>query len=184
MLNVPCVILAGGKSSRMGEDKALLPFRGQQSLTKFQLSKFKPFFSSLHVSVKKQKFDFEANFIIDKNDIYSPMVALYSVLKHFSSTPVFILSVDTPNVEFEHIKKLYSYTNSHKIVIAKTPTQTHQLCGFYHSNLANTCKHLYEKDIHKIRAIYENEKVKFVEFEDEDIFSNLNFYEQYKLANH
>lgn len=51
---LPLVIIAGGKSSRMGSDKALLPFGGCATLTQFQLQRLKPFFQSLHVSAKSR----------------------------------------------------------------------------------------------------------------------------------
>lgn len=39
LLDIPCVIFAGGKSSRMGEDKALLPFGNFKTLTQYQLTR-------------------------------------------------------------------------------------------------------------------------------------------------
>ena len=48
MLDIPCVIVAGGKSSRMGRDKALLPFGSFPTLTQYQLARLQNNFSSLH----------------------------------------------------------------------------------------------------------------------------------------
>ena len=60
-----CVILAGGKSSRMGRDKALLPFRGFDSMTEYQIDKFKNHFKKIYISTKnRDKFHFKANFFI------------------------------------------------------------------------------------------------------------------------
>ncbi|EAL0224250.1 molybdenum cofactor guanylyltransferase, partial [Campylobacter jejuni] len=63
---------------------------------------------------------------------------------------------------------------------AKTPLHKHPLCGFYHSSLAQTCKKFLEKNEQKIGLLFSEIKTKFVEFEDEDAFLNLNFYEEYE----
>ncbi|EAJ0864139.1 molybdenum cofactor guanylyltransferase, partial [Campylobacter jejuni] len=52
--------------------------------------------------------------------------------------------------------------------------------GFYHSSLAQTCKNFLEKNEQKIGLLFSEIKTKFVEFEDEDAFLNLNFYEEYE----
>ena len=45
-----CVILAGGKSSRMGQDKTLLPFGGFKTLTHYEVAKFSKVFEEVYVS--------------------------------------------------------------------------------------------------------------------------------------
>ena len=52
MIDTPLVIVAGGKSSRMGRDKALLPFGGYSSLAQFQYQKFLPIFEKVYISCK------------------------------------------------------------------------------------------------------------------------------------
>jgi molybdopterin-guanine dinucleotide biosynthesis protein A len=49
---IPCVILSGGKSSRMGEDKSLLPFSSSNSLIEFQFNRLKPYFKYPKVSFR------------------------------------------------------------------------------------------------------------------------------------
>lgn len=51
-----CVILCGGKSSRMGEDKSKLIFKNQ-TLTQFQVEKFSKIFKNVYVSAKEDKFE-------------------------------------------------------------------------------------------------------------------------------
>jgi len=185
MINLPCVIVAGGKSSRMGRDKALLPFGLFATLTQYQLDKHKNSFASLHVSCKtKEKFDFPANFIEDtiEFDEYSPLIALYSILKEFQ-TPVCILSVDTPFITLEVYEKLFTCKEDFDVVIAKSPFGSHQLCAIYSPNILPVLKQQIEKNNHKIRNMLELVKTKYVDFKDDTIFTNLNNPEEYKKAN-
>jgi len=74
MFQIPCVIFAGGKSSRMGEDKSLLPFGSFSTLTEFQLNRLQKMFKNIYISCKKSsKFDFNADFIedISQNSVYA-----------------------------------------------------------------------------------------------------------------
>ena len=133
---IPCVILSGGKSSRMGEDKSLLPFSSSNSLIEFQFNRLKPYFKDIYISSKNDKFDFlkdKSKLILDKNqDIYSPILALQTILEKFDK--VFIITVDTPFVKLETIVKLINHSNNFEITISQTSQKTHNLCGVYSNN--------------------------------------------------
>lgn len=185
MLSLPCVIVAGGRSSRMGSDKALLPFGSFDTLTQFQLDKHKNNFSSLHVSCKtKEKFDFEADFIEDTPEFneYSPLIALYSILKHFE-TDVCILSVDTPFVSLEVYEKLFTCKGDNDIAIARSPYGSHQLCALYSPRILAILKQQIQDNNHKIRNLLDKVKTIYIDFDDDEIFTNLNKPEEYKKAN-
>lgn len=183
MFDYPCVILCGGKSSRMKTDKSLLPYDDYSSLAQFQLRKFEQIFSSVYISAKENKFDFKANLILDEFEEFSPMIAIYSILSKFDGF-VFIVSVDSPNIDFETIKKLESFTNEYDVVLPKDEQKIHPLCGFYHSSLAQKAKSLIEQDIHKMRMLFDEAKHKEILFEDKSLFLNLNFFEEYEEANY
>jgi len=184
-MNLPLVIVAGGKSSRMGRDKALLPFGSFKTLTQYQIDKHKNNFDSLYVSCKtKDKFDFQANFIEDTTQFneYSPLIALYSILKEFD-THVCILSVDTPFVDAEVYKKLFTCKDDFDVVIARSPYGSHQLCAIYSPKIVPILKKQIEKNNHKIRDVLELVKTKYVDFEDDKAFTNLNRPEDYEKVN-
>ncbi|HHO65163.1 MAG TPA: molybdenum cofactor guanylyltransferase, partial [Epsilonproteobacteria bacterium] len=95
--SIPAVVFSGGKSSRMQEDKALLPFGGYPTLAAYQHDRLKSMFQTVYLSGKSDKFNIDAPVLLDSSDIYSPMVGLYSVLTQIKSE-AFILSVDSPFV--------------------------------------------------------------------------------------
>jgi molybdopterin-guanine dinucleotide biosynthesis protein A len=183
-MNLPLVIVAGGRSSRMGSDKSLLPFGSFKTLTQFQLDKHKNNFDSLHVSCKtKDKFDFKTDFIEDTKefDEFSPLIALYSILKVFDK-PVCILSVDTPFVGVEVYEKLFTCKEENDVVIARSPYGSHQLCAIYSPNILPILKKQIEKNDHKIRNLLVMVKTKYVDFDSDEPFTNLNHPNEYKEA--
>ena len=177
-----CVILAGGKSSRMGQDKALLPFENFPTLTHFQVNKFKSAFKNVLVSAKFDKFNGEFELIKDIFEDFSPMNGLYSILSNFKNQNVFIIPVDMPFVSFKTINLLYENLDDYEICVAKDKEHIHSLCGFYNSNLSDLTLSLYEKNIHKIKALFQKSKFKSVFFDDEKEFLNLNYFDEYEKA--
>ena len=179
-----CVVVAGGKSSRMGSDKSLLPFGEYQTLTQYQIARNTPWFESLHVSCKtKDKFDFTASFIEDTKEFgeYSPLIALYSVLKEVK-TPVCILSVDTPFVTKEVYQKLHEEIKNSDVVIARSPYGSHQLCAIYAPKILPVLKEQIQINNHKIKDMLRKVHTLYVDFPSDEPFTNLNHYEEYEKA--
>lgn len=96
------VILCGGRSTRMGSDKTFLPF-GSQSLLRYQLERFRPYFSQIFLSVPKHSsrpFDYEdycgCRSIEDIYENIGPMGGLYSCMQALNEDILFFTSVDAP----------------------------------------------------------------------------------------
>lgn len=184
MQNIPCVILCGGKSSRMQKDKCFLEFRGK-SLVRYQFDRMSWFFEKVFISCKVDKFNGEFSELIFDIDIlgkslYSPMLALYSILKHFERGFVFIIAVDMPFVSEKSIQTLINECSNKLIIVAQSGEKKHFLCGLYHSSLAPLCLEFLRKDIHKIQLLSQNVQSQFVKFEDEEEWTNLNSVQDYE----
>ncbi|AXX88716.1 molybdenum cofactor guanylyltransferase [Arcobacter suis] len=179
---ITCVILSGGKSSRMGEDKSLLPFSTSKTLIQYQYDRLKPYFKNIYISSKVDKFDFlEKNFLIlDENkDIFSPILALDTIFKKFENQKIFIITVDTPLVSIDSISKLIDASINYDICIAQTE-KTHNLCGVFSSNISLTIKTMIENDIHKIAYLINKNKNKILKFPNNSEFLNINNKEEYE----
>jgi len=182
---IPCVILCGGRSSRMGEDKSLLPFSSSTSLTQYQYDKLKVFFQDIYLSSKVDKFDFLINkekyLILDKGEIFSPIVALQTIFKTIKADKVFIITVDTPLVSISSISELINNSKHSDICIARTE-RTHNLCGVFSTNLIRFVDEMLEKDIHKVNYLLKNNDTKYLNFLNDDEFINLNNKDEYQRA--
>ena len=179
---IPCVILSGGKSSRMGEDKSLLPFSTSNTLIEYQYKRLKPYFKDIYISSKIDKFDFLQNkqsLILDENkEIFSPILALETIFSKFSNQKIFIITVDTPFVSIETINELINKSNKVDICIAQTE-KTHNLCGVFSSNLNIFIKDMIKNDIHKIFYLIKNNNHKIINFDNHEQFININNKSEY-----
>jgi len=179
LIDIPCVILSGGKSSRMGEDKSLLPFE-QSNIIQYQYQRLKNIFSKVYISAKTNKFDFQADIILDNSEIYSPLVALQSILTKFKS--VFIITVDNPFITAQTIHTLVNNSDNFDITIALTPNKIHNLCGVFKNSILENITNNIKQHNHKIGYLIKNQLTNTILFDDEKEFLNINTKEQYNQA--
>ena len=191
MIDIPCVIFAGGKSSRMGRDKALLPFGGYTTLAQFQYERLKKIFKDVYISCKDpDKFGFlkenkEAKFIEDiKTDsFYAPTAGFISVFDTLHVKQIFVLSVDTPFVGETEINRILEHRDEgFDAVIAKTPEGAHPMCGIYAKSLHVRFKEMMANDEHRLGKLLKESNTLYVEFDEEEPFSNLNHPHEYQAA--
>jgi len=186
MLDIPCVIFAGGKSSRMGEDKALLPFASYKTLTEFQFFRLSKIFKTVYISCRdKNKFDFNANFIedIQKGDIFAPTLGFVSIFDKIEENIFFVIAVDTPFVSLKEIQKIVEFQDSsYDAVVARTEEGIHPLCGIYSRSLEKKFEDAILHDNHKLGFLLKNANTKYVDFTNSQAFLNLNHPADYQHA--
>jgi len=178
-----CVIFAGGKSSRMGVDKALLPFRGFGSLAEYQYNRLSELFDRVYISAKSNKFDFDVNIITDYYRDSSPLVGLVSIFETIDIDEVFVLSVDAPFVDMAIIKKLYTNSMPFKdVIVASSSNGIEPLCGIYKRSILPKAKEFLEKNNHRLQALLKELDTQKIIFTQKDAFANLNYPDEYQKA--
>ena len=170
----------------MGEDKSLLPFGAFNSLSEFQLSKFNKLFKEVYISCKdKKKFDFEADFIED-TDIsldYAPTAGFNAVFERLTCESFFAISVDAPFIGEEEIRKILSFDKKdNDATIARTESGLQPMCGIYHRSLKKKFTRMLQENDHKLSFLLNSSNTVFVDFEDEEAFTNLNHPHEYQKA--
>jgi len=177
------VLLAGGKSSRMGRDKALLPFGGFDSLAEYQYRRLLAWFEQVYLASKSDKFDFSAQVIEDRYPTASPLVALVSIFETLPIEELFVLSVDAPFVDEAVIARLYAEADTHAdVVVATSPLGIEPLCGIYRRTILPQAKQLLAEDNHRLRPLLNQLQTQRVYFEEGDAFVNLNHPHEYHAA--
>ena len=185
MPEIEAVILAGGRSRRMGRDKSLLPFGGYPTLAEYQYRRLARIFSRVSLSSKEGKFTFDAPLIPDRSEQFSPMIALASILEGAEAKAVFVLGVDMPFVEKEVIEELRKASSDKplaEIVVARSPTGVEPLCAIYRRSLLPKIEKLIASGNHRLRSLLETSPTLEIPFSETGPFVNLNHPEEYERA--
>ena len=177
------VVFAGGKSSRMGKDKALLPFAHHSTLAEYQYDRLSKLFTKVYISAKGNKFDFDVNIIEDGYEDSSPLVALISVFETLDVEEVFILSVDAPFVGDEIIEQLYAEAKENSVaIVAESEQGLEPLCGIYRRSILIKAKEALSVNNHRLVTLLNEVGVQKVEVDDVESFMNLNHPFEYEEA--
>lgn len=177
------VIFAGGKSSRMGKDKALLPFSNHTTLASYQYARLSKLFKKVYVSVKSNKFDFDVNIIEDKYNNSSPLVALVSIFETLDEDEIFILSVDSPFVGSDIIEKLYVESKEKSVcIVARSAYGLEPLCGIYRRSILEKAKEALLQNNHRLVYLLKEVGAQEVFIDEKKSFLNLNHPFEYEEA--
>lgn len=134
--NISCVILSGGKSSRMGQNKALMKI-GNQSLIEIMYGKVKGLFREILISSNSpHEYSFlNIPIVPDLVQNKGPIAGIYSGLKSAKNDRVFFISCDIPLMTPELIKSIVGFNNKAQIVAPKADGFVQELCAVYSQSL-------------------------------------------------
>jgi molybdopterin-guanine dinucleotide biosynthesis protein A len=143
------IVLSGGKSKRMGNDKAIVQFDGKtfiqhsiDALTPLSNTVFIVSNSSEHDAFNIKRF----NDIIENS---GPLAGIYTGL-YYSKTPYnIILSCDIPLIHNSVLEQLITqYSDEYDVVLVKSKQKTMPLIALYHKRCLDMC----------LRLLYSGEK--------------------------
>ncbi|GAA6872455.1 molybdenum cofactor guanylyltransferase MobA [Helicobacter pylori] len=184
--NIPCVLLAGGKSSRfiannIQINKALMPFESYSSLLEYQYTRLLKLFKKVIISAKKS-YELNAPYLLEReSDLFSPLFGIYNAFLTLQTPYIFFIPIDTPLVSFESIKALCGIKNF-SVVYAKSPTKEHYLISLWHQNNFNALSYALKTQNYRLSDLVKNTSSIAMHFNKEEEFLNLNTLKDYELA--
>ena len=158
------VILAGGKSSRMGQDKAFISFKGVP-LIEIILEVLTPLFPEI-IIVAPQVEIFRKYPVKTAEDIYlgrGSLGGLYTGLLEAQTPWIFATACDTPFLSGELIEALTRKAWDCQVVIPYTGEGLQPLCALYHKDCLDPMKSLLDKGKLKIIEFFPQVKVQYFE---------------------
>ena len=175
--NITGIVLAGGKSSRMGTDKGMINFQGK-TFTKHIIDAMETLVSDvLIVSDDKVYEKFGWPRIDDTIKNAGPLAGLHAGLKHTKTDYSLVLSCDIPLIKTEILEVLvYSDYTNYDVVQIQSGDKTMPLIALYHKRCSVKCKALLDEGERRLRLAVKqlNTKSIIINSQWEDFVNNVN----------
>jgi molybdenum cofactor guanylyltransferase len=186
--DIAAVLIAGGRSSRMGTNKALLEFDGLY-LAQRKLKLLQQVFSQIIVIVN----DPEVAEVLEVpcyEDIISdvgPLGGLHAATVYSPTEQFFILPCDVPFIPIALISHLLTFAPGKRIAIPFADNRNHPLIGLYAKSYHDAIEQRILNGERAISDFVYSQNHEIVSIEHEDyyqphILQNINTHEQYLEA--
>ncbi|MCG8569794.1 MAG: molybdenum cofactor guanylyltransferase [Spirochaetes bacterium] len=178
----PCsaILLAGGKSKRMGQDKAYIDFLGKP-LIEYILAKLLNVFSEIVVVTgHSENFHHGQNtlFVNDLDEFkgMGPLAGIYTGLQTISTQCAFVTACDMPLISENTILKLIkSFKDNHcQVLFARNNLKIEPLLAVYSINCSNSIYQMLKGGNKKVQAIASLVETDFLDIHDQLEILNIN----------
>jgi molybdopterin-guanine dinucleotide biosynthesis protein A len=164
------IILAGGKSSRLGQNKALQVIEGK-SLIQWVVDRLAVLSTEIIIATARGEAIPCSSAVEIKtvSDIYlgkGPLAGIYSGLIASSSSRAIVVGCDTPFLSTGLLEYMSQICSTFDVVVPRIKDKLEPLCAVYSKNCSGPIQGLLEQDERKVIEFYSMVRVKYVE-EDE-----------------
>jgi molybdopterin-guanine dinucleotide biosynthesis protein A len=181
--NLTAFILAGGKSTRMGRDKAFINFNGR-TLLSHALELARPLTSLVQIAGSREKFAIFGPGVEDIFPECGPLGGIHAALRASQTELNLMLAVDMPFVPLAFLQYLVEQAKSGseaKAIVPRTEGRWQPLCAVYRRSFADPAEKALREGRNKIGSLLEQVEVRCIEEKalehagfSVDIFCNLN----------
>ncbi len=175
------IILAGGKSSRLGKDKGLCAFNGK-SLVSYAVEILKPLCDNLMISANHfpEKYaEFGLPVVTDEVKGIGPMGGIHACLKKSTTQHNLILSCDTPFVNTGVFYLLLKEVENFQVVCPAHETfLLEPLSAYYNTNVLGDMEEAIREEEYKMMRFF-----KRIRFKSVNIHEQLPFFSDYLFLN-
>lgn len=183
------MIIAGGKSSRMGADKRFLEL-ARDSLLEVLLEKTRqqPFcerylcVNEAEPELQKLAAKYDMELVVDSASGAGPLAGLCGGLSRMKADYALALSCDMPLFCFEVLRPLLAAADGEMAVIPVAGGRRQPLAGLYHRDLLPVVETALKQGEYKLGKLVDNVSHKLVELPDTDAFFNVNTPADFRLV--
>jgi molybdopterin-guanine dinucleotide biosynthesis protein A len=132
-MNITALLLAGGRSRRMGADKVTLLFKGEPLWARQlrSLRELQPKALWLSARVRPEWIPPEVEFVSDEPPSRGPLSGITATLQRLPTSHLLVLAVDLPHMTPEHLRKLCALARPGCGVIPRRGELFEPLCALY-----------------------------------------------------
>ncbi|MBR5386575.1 MAG: molybdopterin-guanine dinucleotide biosynthesis protein B [Clostridiales bacterium] len=177
-------ILAGGKSSRMGKNKALLEYESDTFIG-HAIKEFQGHEIIISASGQKEYEKLPAKIVSDENMDIGPIEGIRQILTAASEDYVFVCACDMPFITDKIADYIAEFISSdYDCYVITDEDRMHPLCAIYSKRVLPIIEKLIANGEYKIRLILENARTKYISLEnttfEKKIVRNVNTKEEYR----
>lgn len=157
-------VLAGGRSSRMGTDKAFLTVDGQTLLER-ALRAMRSVCPVTVIVGAPNKFEHLGAVISDRYSGCGPLAGIHAALSHSSTELNLVMAVDLPFVVPALLRFLLTRAESSSAIVTvpRIAAGLQPLCAVYRREFAELAEHALQAGKYKIDALFADTSVCFIE---------------------
>jgi molybdopterin-guanine dinucleotide biosynthesis protein A len=181
-MQATAVIMAGGGSIRMGQDKSMLPIDGQPMI-KYIVDQLRPHFSQILISSNDvSRYNIAgAEVIPDEVAGRGPLGGIASALKASANELNFVIACDIPQVDIDLMKMLLRESRKFDAVIPRTGQSKYEpLFAVYKKSALKTIEEALLSGNNRIIDALGSSKVKYIDLNDVLQLKNLNTMDDYR----
>jgi molybdopterin-guanine dinucleotide biosynthesis protein A len=187
---VTAFVLAGGKSSRMGSDKAFLRL-GDETLLSLALKAAGAVAGDVRIVGDAQKFTAFGRVVEDVYRGQGPLGGIHAALSSSVTELNLVLAVDLPFLETEFLKYLLSRAQESKatITVPHAGGGLQPLCAIYRRRFAEVAERSLREGKNKIDLLFATVATRVIEEEElvragfsAEMFRNLNTPQEWEKA--
>ncbi len=189
MEKLTAFVLAGGRSSRMGSDKAFLKVGGQTLLDR-TLGVADKVAAKTVIVGPRERYSAYGETVEDVYSDCGPMSGIHAALASTATDLNLILSVDLPKLEPEFLSWLAEQAaNSRELaVIPQTPDGIQPLCGIYRRSLLPLVEKMLTSDDYKVDHLFSQAPTRYLSPQEiqaagfsSNLFLNVNTPQEYEI---
>lgn len=168
---VSAILLAGGKSSRLGTDKAKVKLDGESVMIQAIAEKLSGLSEDIVVSTNGRRYEditIPVRWAIDVRPGAGSLMGLYSGLLSAKHDYAVAVACDMPFINIELLKYMISLPRDYDALLPKIGEQTEQLHSIYSKNCLPKMEKYLNSGHLKITSFMDEIDVKYV---DEDIIN-------------
>jgi molybdopterin-guanine dinucleotide biosynthesis protein A len=171
------IILAGGKSRRMGKDKGFCLLNGQPMI-RFAINVLENVCNLILLGTSDPDYQsFGLPVVKDEISGIGPIGGIYSCLKASQTQDNFILSCDMPLVTEELIRFILRCKTDYDVVIPLNNGLPEPMCAYYSKDIVPVMHKYIQKGIYKIQDVVRAVNTLYLEIPPEtNFFSKTMFY--------
>ncbi|MFC4722056.1 molybdenum cofactor guanylyltransferase [Geojedonia litorea] len=185
--NITGLILAGGKSSRMGTDKGFLKLEGITFMERI-IETIRPYVNEIIIVSHNSDYDqFGFKRIEDSIKDAGPLAGLYTGLHHSETEYNLVLSCDVPLVNSAILDKLFEgIDTTSEVIQLESDGKTMPLIAIYKKKCQHRCLEMLQSGERRLQVAVKQFKTKTrtIDSELNPFVKNINTLEQFKALEH